>query len=654
MSNPESDEDFNSNSNLKKMPKWAVVDTGQPNVRPARELVTEHPRASLDEDGEMDWSRSALLSLDLVDAGRSGVLLVHVEGRGVVVIKATTNPAQELFASLAAPEMGVSVPRCRLVSPGEPEHTAIREHVSALLTPNTYEHGIISWTYLKQNLLLVMELAAGYTVLPQVASGAIGRSALRRIGQVLALDVLLHNGDRIPIGDLWNNNGNLANVMVSNSGDGAIMAVDNVGSSPTNEQLREGFLHRLHSLLESRKSLLRGLETTLGCLGSKVAALEGGEAEQLEVLADGMVQGLERIHTHLTPQRLGELRARVEDMGSNGAVWESSLDSVAVNFMTEVFAIVEEVLATGDLRTSSLSSSPDNVMFQRIEGADGCGAMLQALPVDEQLVVFFDFDRTLTNGFALPTETALEKRVRGGEATVRGLARLHLAQVPLFIVTARPPRELVVLQLAASLRGPQKEIGRFFLPTDAEVSAEEVSFGDVPLARATNARLYASDYQKSMAIAHALDDLFPADEESRISKVTVVFVDDVYMNAHDVGTGTAVALRDAGRTDLADAVSVRSVWWDTFLEETGDAPSMGLVASDNIEKGYPAYSRSVLADFGLTPAEVDRRIEVYAAAERNAGITVAREAPKPPGKLKAATAAQMKLASFLFGGGKKR
>jgi len=135
--------------------RWAVVENGQPNVRPARKLVSDHPRASLDGDGAVDWSRSALLSMDLLDAGR-GVLLVHVEGRGVV-IKATANPAQELFASLAAPEMGVSVPRCRLVSPGESEHAAIREHVSALLTPNTYEHGIVSWTYLKQNLLLVME-----------------------------------------------------------------------------------------------------------------------------------------------------------------------------------------------------------------------------------------------------------------------------------------------------------------------------------------------------------------------------------------------------------------------------------------------------------------------------------------------------------------
>lgn len=309
--------------------------------------------------------------------------------------------------------------------------------------------------------------------------------------------------------------------------------------------------------------------------------------------------------------------------------------------------------------------------FDREEGAGGLARVLRAATEfagvssseTRDTVVFMDFDRTLTNGLATGAQLPLAERVRGGEETVAALREAAEAGVPLWIVTARSPRKMVVAQLAASLRGPQREIGEFFLSAeqfadgsgDAGPAAEEEMFGGCQLAFATDARLYASDYQKPAALAHALSRRYPANSDADAdtdADIVVVFVDDVAVNAHDVGTRVHTMLEEAGRGDLARRLSMRAVWWDTILEDTGASPSM-LPEFGKTEQSYQDYMHPQLLDFGIDAAEASRRKALYEAEDAASGRPKKVVEVRKPGKLKAASSDQANLAAFLFGGGKQ-
>ena len=84
---------------------------------------------------------------------------------------------------------------------------------------------------------------------------------------------------------------------------------------------------------------------------------------------------------------------------------------------------------------------PDGYPENRLSGAAALGGFLRAacasLPEGAVPLFAFDFDRTLTNGFAAPGAT-LDARIRGGRHTLEGLAATAaLPRGRRCIVTAR-------------------------------------------------------------------------------------------------------------------------------------------------------------------------------------------------------------------------
>jgi hypothetical protein len=244
-----------------------------------------------------------------------------------------------------------------------------------------------------------------------------------------------------------------------------------------------------------------------------------------------------------------------------------------------------------------------NVNMQRLTGAAGLATAvstaLASYPA-ESLLLVFDFDRTLTNGFSAPGDEAnVAKVVRGGAMTVAALRQAHDAGAGLYIITARRPVRLSVEQLFASLDNAQSVLSPFFPRGDGP--PVEFQSGGVPLA--CGGHIYAADYEKANALAHIVRE---RDQEG----VRVLFFDDTVVNSFVVGTATAKHLehKSEGRGTMAELISY---WWDSFEEETGPSPTMGMSSFGTADSNYAPYLRHMLAAYGISSAECDARIEVY-------------------------------------------
>ena len=249
----------------------------------------------------------------------------------------------------------------------------------------------------------------------------------------------------------------------------------------------------------------------------------------------------------------------------------------------------------------------------RLSGSSALGDAIDAAAGDVgriKTLLVFDFDRTLTNGISMPGESDISKLVRGGERTLSALRRASEAGAQMYIITARRPVRMTILQLFASLDHAQSVLSPFF--KRGEVEAFRWGVDDLPLARGGN--IYAAGYQKALALAHIISETEYGEECCR-----VLFFDDALVNAHVVAQSTLLHLSQSpkggtGSSTLVDSLSVH--WWDCVEEETGANPSMKASATMNADANYAESNRNMLKKFGVSEDECNSRIELYAAILR--------------------------------------
>ena len=95
-------------------------------------------------------------------------------------------------------------------------------------------------------------------------------------------------------------------------------------------------------------------------------------------------------------------------------------------------------------------------------------------------------------------------------------------------------------------------------------------------------------------------------------RLRVFFFDDSVVNSYVVGTSAAQHMAGG---ELAPAVAeLTSYWWDSYEEEMGPSPTMGLSSFGNADSNYADYLRHMLLAYGVTAAERDARIAAYRAA----------------------------------------
>jgi len=622
--------------------KWPTVETGLgPRERSAAQLLRGEGLRAADVRRPLPWA-SADRICPLLRGTSGGVLIIGFSDDTVAVVKASSSSAQELFAALLGKNLQVRVPEVRLVDSEEEERALILEYVPALLSGDVYMSSRIhSWLLQSSTLIIepAMKMVSLDKLNPEDRPAAFSDVVLEELGLILAFDLLLSNPDRMPLGTVWPHGGNSGNLMFDLKR--GVMAIDQLCIFQTDDNLRERYLSELRNLLSSMDALREGLVET-------IEFLKTGRDDAITFLMKGLQTGFRRI-ARLKRKTLVEIREKIQSTvslaSSEKQFWKGSLEMINLDYISEIAALVSE----SPVALSGKSDGVIDTRLFRIESKVGLAdTVLKAIDTEDNIALFFDFDRTLTNGFSSAEDEDVEKRIRGGQATTVALQKALDSRIPLFVITARSPRKLVVQQLLSSFRGAQRELGEILISQDDDEvdDIEEIVFSEVPLALSRKAKIYAADYQKPTAIAHALI------AQMRISeKTTVMFFDDNAINAHDVGSRISEALSRAGRSDVIDLLKVKSYWWDCFLEETGPNASMKPIRMSSSDFVYHDYFQSQLSDFGISQEERRRRAEVY--KKISPPKDDAKKSKPKVGKLNVNTDAQTQLASFLFGGGKK-
>ena len=102
----------------------------------------------------------------------------------------------------------------------------------------------------------------------------------------------------------------------------------------------------------------------------------------------------------------------------------------------------------------------------------------------------------------------------------------------------------------------------------------------MPLARGGS--VYASGYQKAAALAHIVS-------AQKRAGLRVFFFDDIDVNSYVVATSAAQHMAGG---ELAPAVAeLTSYWWDSYEEEMGPSPTIGLSSLGPADSNYPAHQR---------------------------------------------------------------
>uniref|UniRef100_A0A7S0DI85 Actin-fragmin kinase catalytic domain-containing protein n=2 Tax=Amorphochlora amoebiformis TaxID=1561963 RepID=A0A7S0DI85_9EUKA len=150
-----------------------------------------------------------------------------------------------MYGSWLAREIGIHVPELRLASYNDGEYYEIQAALKRTASLST-KIGISRILQRKQ--IAVMEYVNGKPLVE--VSGIPEKSALRQVGGIIALDVVLNNFDRLPL--VWNNQGNADNIFLVPE-ENNMYALDNRIVCPTSIQVQHVHLSKVNMLCDNMK-----------------------------------------------------------------------------------------------------------------------------------------------------------------------------------------------------------------------------------------------------------------------------------------------------------------------------------------------------------------------------------------------------------------
>ena len=280
---------------------------------------------------------------------------------------------------------------------GIPDNVAVAQQ-AALNASRLERRAAIEAGEARAEPVAVLEFVRGPT-LPQAGGiAALGQVEYETLGRLAALDVLLNNADRLPIFfETEGNQGNLGNIILEPSSDGSVVccAIDSC-VNPLEGAALDKYAERIRA--QGLTPSLSAASAALGMLGGAVLL-----DSHLSALRHGWYQGLEKI-CEMT--RNGALRAAIDarvDAAVAAGGTRGELPKATTHLLTVAEAIASLVAAGG---VPPPRHPPEAYPENRLSGSSALGAFLMkacaSLPPDATALFAFDFDKTLTNGFAPP------------------------------------------------------------------------------------------------------------------------------------------------------------------------------------------------------------------------------------------------------------
>ncbi|KAL0482747.1 hypothetical protein AKO1_014253 [Acrasis kona] len=290
---------------------------------------------------KIPWSR--LESVQLTDNRESGVFFVEIHQNQCAVIKSCSSLANEVFAGELARALGLSVPRAQLIEYSSSEWGDVRYYVEQKSGAN---HRKVQKD-LNRAFFFILEYVANSTSVDQVAAESnqifTSESFLLDLGRLFVFDILTNNQDRIPVGDLWCNEGNPGNVLVCLSETPHIVAIDNSFTRILSDVKKEQYLQRVsqcvqqlfHSPFNISNKYLQSIVQFL-----KIYTTVDLDKESVLLIMKGARQMYSSI-CELSFDEFVTLKMGVDNMKTGNDwedVWKNSIKTIDLDFLCELIS----------------------------------------------------------------------------------------------------------------------------------------------------------------------------------------------------------------------------------------------------------------------------------------------------------------------------
>lgn len=297
---------------------------------------------------QVNWKMTKEVSY--VDGGSGGIVLVDLGDECVALKPQGKTAVSEMLAHSLASLCGVRAARCRVVRFSEPDHTAIVQHCGSAPFANGDEQNMRRQFFRGKEYFGILEFVSGHPLMGIEAQQALATptsSMLVDLGRLCALDVLLNNMDRVPL-PVWQNEGNLGNVMVADAGR-SIVGIDQqinpIGQGPG----REKYLEKVASLIQSLRpggDVTTLLEKLRQALAANCGA--GLSDEDAQFVFEGLREGFAGIAAAWSNGRLKQTLDEADVVCCDrfqylGGAWVLYDPSQVASMKTFVCAVAENI-----------------------------------------------------------------------------------------------------------------------------------------------------------------------------------------------------------------------------------------------------------------------------------------------------------------------
>ena len=213
-----------------------------------RERMLGLDALAADDLDRIQWNRVADVIHLAGGEGSMGVYLVDVGGKGTIVKPGSLSTAGEYFCSLLYKKAGMRVPRQRIVlSKSDGEMEKLRAVVSRRAGIAGASEGMLRLKIEldKASCVSVVEYIRSRPIWELSKASEVDRQRLlNQIGKTMALDMLVNNGDRLPL--IHRGDGNPSNLLLTKHQEYAdlldICLIDNTINAILNPEGRDKYL----------------------------------------------------------------------------------------------------------------------------------------------------------------------------------------------------------------------------------------------------------------------------------------------------------------------------------------------------------------------------------------------------------------------------
>jgi len=206
--------------------------------------------------GSVAWPQAK--ELWALDGGSGGVMLVDLGEECIAIKPQGPTATSDLMALFVAECVGVPVAKMRIVKSGHGDYDEMMEHLKRCVKAHDGSEMAILGVSSRSGQVTgagkqcygVLEYVPGVTMMGEDAQKVMASppaSLLVALGRLCALDVLLNNMDRVPL-PVWQNDGNMGNVMIAGEGT-TIIGIDQQINQIRTGSYRDAYVRKVQELV---------------------------------------------------------------------------------------------------------------------------------------------------------------------------------------------------------------------------------------------------------------------------------------------------------------------------------------------------------------------------------------------------------------------